>query len=46
MKLDDIDNPRTLSFEDVLEILEEELYQDLPEDSPYRPLNFHDNDED
>ena len=45
MKPFDTDHPRTLSFEDVLEILEEELYKDMPEDSPYKPLNFHDDED-
>jgi hypothetical protein len=47
MELDSIGNPKNLSFEEVLEILEtleEEIYEDNPRDNPYKPLNFHDED--
>lgn len=32
-----------LTYEEILEILEQELYDSV--DSPYKPLNFHDDDE-
>jgi hypothetical protein len=34
----------TLTYEEILEILEAELYED--NNNPYRPLDFHDDDED
>lgn len=34
----------SLTYEEILEILEAELYDGI--DSPYKPLNFHDDDED
>lgn len=44
---DDLDKPRGLTYEDVLEILEEELLLafDNDNENPYRPLNFNDTDE-
>ena len=33
----------SLSYEEIMEILEEELFESL--DNPYKPLNFHDDDE-
>lgn len=37
------DNDNGLSYEDVLEILEQELLKSQEsDDNPYRPLNFHD----
>lgn len=35
----------SLTFEEIMEILEEELYYIRNEDNPYIPLNFHDDDE-
>ena len=32
-----------LTYEEILEILEAELYED--ENNPYKPLDFHDDDE-
>ena len=33
-----------LTYEEIMDLLEEELYDSM--DSPYKPLNFHDEDED
>jgi hypothetical protein len=47
MELNSIGNPKNLSFEEVLEILETlegEVYEEDNKDNPYRPLNFHDED--
>lgn len=44
-KLTDDNEPRGLTFEEVLEILEEELLSLGDYDNPYRPLNFNDTDE-
>lgn len=30
-----------MTYEDVLEFLEQELYELENEDNPYKPLNFH-----
>lgn len=35
----------SLTFEEILEILEGELALALDNDNPYRPLNFNDTDE-
>lgn len=32
-----------LTYEEILEILEEEMFEDI--NNPYKPLNFHDDDE-
>lgn len=32
-----------LTYEEILEILEEEMFEDI--NNPYKPLNFHDEDE-
>lgn len=44
--LDDIDFPedeeRSLTYEEVWAIIEEELQLVLDNENPYRPLNFHD----
>lgn len=34
---------RNLTYEEILEILEEEMFEDI--NNPYKPLNFHDDDE-
>lgn len=34
-----------LTFEEILEILEAEAYGDDSSYNPYKPLNFHDDDE-
>jgi len=44
MEPEDIANPKNLSFEEILEILEEEMYQEIPQDNPYKPLDFNDED--
>lgn len=44
MDLDKIENHSSLSFEEIMEILEEEMYQDRPQDNPYKPLDFNDED--
>lgn len=36
---------RSLTFDEVMEILEEELLLTLDHDNPYKPLNFNDTDE-
>lgn len=35
---------QNLTYDEILEILEAELYDSV--DSPYKPLNFHDDNED
>jgi hypothetical protein len=32
-----------LTYEEILELLEEEMFEDI--NNPYKPLNFHDDDE-
>jgi hypothetical protein len=47
MELDSLGNPKNLSFEEVLELLETldgDIYEEDFKDNPYTPLNFNDED--
>jgi hypothetical protein len=47
MSLHNAGNPKDLSFDEVLELLDsmdEDQYKESFEDNPYKPLNFNDED--
>lgn len=46
MMIDTYDeDDKGMTYEEVLEFLEEELYETITDESPYKPLNFHETDE-